>query len=83
MHDNIQMESCSQIELFLKKGGLAIFYLSIGEKEFLGSRGDSASGRRGFTIRSGPAGEAMVIKSTLSEGNDLGMLCELFQLLDG
>ena len=83
MHDNIQLESCSQIELFLKKGGLAIFDLCIGEKEFLASEGNSASGRRGFTIRSGPAGEAMVIKSTLSEGNDLGMLGELFQLLDG
>jgi hypothetical protein len=43
MHDNIELDSCSQIELFLKKSGLAIFNLSIGEKEFLGSRGNSAS----------------------------------------
>jgi hypothetical protein len=64
--DNIEPESCSQIELFLKKGGLAIFDLCIGKKEVLGSRGNSTSGRGGFDKRSGSAREAMVIKSALS-----------------
>jgi len=83
MDDNVELQSCSQIELLLEKRSLAIFDLCIGEKEFLASGGNSAGGRGGFGKRSGSAGEAMVIKSALSEGNNLGMLGELCELLDG
>jgi hypothetical protein len=83
MDDNVELESCSQIELLLEKRSLAIFDLCIGEKEFLVSGGNSAGGRGGFGKRSRSAGEAMVIKSALSEGNDLGMLGELCEFLDG
>lgn len=83
MDDNVELESCSQIELLLEKRSLAIFDLCIGEKEFLASGGNSAGGRGGFGKRSGSAGEAMVIKSALSEGNNLGMLGELCELLYG
>ena len=66
MDDNVELQSCSQIELLLEKRSLAIFDLCIGEKEFLASGGNSAGGRGGFGKRSGSAGEAMVIKSALS-----------------
>jgi hypothetical protein len=83
MDDNVELQLCSQIELLLEKCGLAIFDLCIGEKEFLVSGGNSTGGRGGFGKRSRSAGEAMVIKSALSEGNNLGMLGELCELLYG
>ena len=80
MNHHIKFEPDGEIQLFLKEDGLPIFDFRIRQQEVFRARcGSSGGDRRAVEGWKAVAGQTMVIETTFAEGNNFGMLGELFE----
>ncbi len=74
MDDDVEFQFEREIELLLKKNGLAILEIVIGQFQLFSARGDLSHGGGGSSQSGGRATwKAVIIKSTLPNRHDFGM----------
>lgn len=84
VNDHVEVEACGEVELLLKKDGLSVLVVGIGEEGLLSSWCDASRGEGGvgesFELL---AREMVVIETALAEGDHFGVAGEFLQSIAG